>query len=71
MCVVCCNVNGQAMISVNTNTLYRNRKLKVQEAIKRKEQVFQMINVLTPKNKMKGFWNVIKGHNYELSVSSF
>jgi hypothetical protein len=69
MCVVCCNVNGQAMISVNTNTLYRNRKLKVQEDIKRKEQVFQMINVLTPKNKMKGFWNVIKGHNYVNSPS--
>ena len=57
------------MISVNTNTLYRNRKLKVQEDIKRKEQVFQMINVLTPKNKMKGFWNVIKGHNYVNSPS--
>ena len=57
------------MISVNTNTLYRNRKLKVQEDIKRKEQVFQMINVLTPKNKMKGFWNVTKGHNYVNSPS--
>jgi hypothetical protein len=44
------------------NTLYRNRKLKVQEAIKRKEQVFKMKQLNdNSKNKMKGFWNYIKG----------
>ena len=41
------------------NTLYRYRKLKVQEAIKRKEQVFQMKQFndkcINTKNKMKGF----------------
>ena len=55
------------------NTLYRNRKLKVQEAIKRKEQVFQMKQFndkcINTKNKMKGFLNFIKGHNYVNSPS--
>jgi hypothetical protein len=41
------------------NTLYRNRKLKVQEAINRKEQVFQMKQFydkcINSKNKMTGF----------------
>jgi hypothetical protein len=43
----------------NINTLYRNRKLKPQEAIKRKEQVFQMKQFndkcINSKNKMKVF----------------
>jgi hypothetical protein len=55
------------------NTLYRNRKLKVQEAIKRKEQVFQMKQFndkcINSKNKIKGFWNFIKGNNYVNSPS--
>jgi hypothetical protein len=42
--------------------------LKLQEAIKRKEQVFQTKQFndkcINSKNKMKGFWNFIKGHNY-------
>ena len=50
------------------NMLYRNRKLKVQEAMKRKKQLFQMKQFndkcIHPKSKMKGFWNCIKGHNY-------
>jgi hypothetical protein len=50
------------------NTLCRNRKLNIQEAMKRKEQLFQMKQFndkcINSKNKMKGFWNCIKGHNY-------
>ena len=55
------------------DTLYRNRKLKVQEAMKRKEQLFQMKQFndkcINSKNKMKGFLNFIKGHNYVNSPS--
>jgi hypothetical protein len=55
------------------NTLYRNRKLKVQEAITRREHLFQMTQFndkcINSKNKMKGVWNFIKGHNYVNSLS--
>ena len=47
------------------NTLYRYRKLKVPEAIKRKEQVFQMKQFndkcINSKNKMKGFFEFYQG----------